>query len=408
MISLIYDMEEGGEMSNINSHQYPFEFIPAICPKCGGELRVPKDRDIIKCMYCGVDILLRDEDNAGKRHSIDTITHLGKVAFQSKNFAEAYRYYSQALEIDSHNPVWWVAKGSSAAWQSDISKAHFDETIHCIQEALRLGLQDKDDGFEAAILNFADCVIAYTEMVLAHLDNQWDREIKNTHSIQTYIELQEKLRDDFFSNYAENIKKSVNFIWEVMPGQKAAQKFRMLQNYYTFRYWLTGHVNDYRLPQQGNTPLFLLTLLSKIKESFPEAFCDKSTEADFVMALGDLQWKIYIDDQPYTKIVKSVLEDIIQRYHPKCTVGSSVIYESEGKATGHRVWFLCGLGGEPMTLSKCQSTGLLSVWMAYNHNNQIVGFEFFRKGYNRQRCDLSDNKLRDSLIALEEAELSKY
>jgi hypothetical protein len=29
MILLIYDMEEGGEMSNINSHQKSIDFIPA-------------------------------------------------------------------------------------------------------------------------------------------------------------------------------------------------------------------------------------------------------------------------------------------------------------------------------------------------------------------------------------------
>lgn len=38
-------------MTNFNANQRSIEFIPAICPKYGGELRVPKDRDLIICIY---------------------------------------------------------------------------------------------------------------------------------------------------------------------------------------------------------------------------------------------------------------------------------------------------------------------------------------------------------------------
>ena len=39
----------------------PIEFIPAICSNCGGQLRVPEDRKtIIKCIYCGYDIIIHE------------------------------------------------------------------------------------------------------------------------------------------------------------------------------------------------------------------------------------------------------------------------------------------------------------------------------------------------------------
>lgn len=39
------------------------DFQAAKCPSCNGELRIPDDRDIIKCMYCGLDIKVRDVIN---------------------------------------------------------------------------------------------------------------------------------------------------------------------------------------------------------------------------------------------------------------------------------------------------------------------------------------------------------
>ena len=34
-------------------------FVAAKCPQCAGALQVPDDRDIVKCMYCGIDVIVR-------------------------------------------------------------------------------------------------------------------------------------------------------------------------------------------------------------------------------------------------------------------------------------------------------------------------------------------------------------
>ena len=36
------------------------KFIPAKCPSCNGELQVPDDKDFVLCMYCGVNVKVRE------------------------------------------------------------------------------------------------------------------------------------------------------------------------------------------------------------------------------------------------------------------------------------------------------------------------------------------------------------
>lgn len=38
----------------------PVTFKAAKCPSCGGDLQVPEDRTTIKCMYCGLDVVVRE------------------------------------------------------------------------------------------------------------------------------------------------------------------------------------------------------------------------------------------------------------------------------------------------------------------------------------------------------------
>lgn len=43
------------------------EFKAAICPSCGGKLQLPNDVKTVKCMYCGVDIAVREAVNLSGR-----------------------------------------------------------------------------------------------------------------------------------------------------------------------------------------------------------------------------------------------------------------------------------------------------------------------------------------------------
>ena len=88
-------------------------FKPAKCPNCAGDLQVPDDRDSVKCMYCGSDIVVREAMRLSGGVSIDNLLKLAQAAEESRHFEEAYSYYSKILEHDSNNMQAWVGKGTS-------------------------------------------------------------------------------------------------------------------------------------------------------------------------------------------------------------------------------------------------------------------------------------------------------
>jgi hypothetical protein len=84
------------------------EFVPAICPNCNGELRVPNDKSVVKCMYCGVDIVLnqtiKDEFDYKK------ITELAWKEMAAGNYNQVIYYSSRILENDPNSFTGWMLK----------------------------------------------------------------------------------------------------------------------------------------------------------------------------------------------------------------------------------------------------------------------------------------------------------
>ncbi len=65
------------------------EFHAAKCPNCGGNLRLPNNRETAKCMYCEADIMVRDAIRAvGNR--VDNLMKLASSASKAGNYREAY------------------------------------------------------------------------------------------------------------------------------------------------------------------------------------------------------------------------------------------------------------------------------------------------------------------------------
>ncbi len=116
-------------------------FIPATCPNCGGSLQVPDDRERVKCMYCGVDMVLKEQDQVQKK-TIDNYLALARIAEQSENHQEAYKYFSLVLETDPKHIEAWVGKGTAAGWQSTVESPRVQETTTCLEKAIELGLDD--------------------------------------------------------------------------------------------------------------------------------------------------------------------------------------------------------------------------------------------------------------------------
>ena len=118
-------------------------FKAAICPSCGGQLQVPDDRDSVKCMYCGTDIIVREAIQAGSGINIKNYLELAVTATKAGNYQEAYDYYSKVLENDIKNPEAWFGKGRSAGWLSTLSNFRFAEMKSGFQNALA-NIPEKD------------------------------------------------------------------------------------------------------------------------------------------------------------------------------------------------------------------------------------------------------------------------
>ena len=121
-------------------------FKAAKCPNCAGDLQVPEDRDSVKCMYCGSDIIVREAIKAAAAGvNIENLFNLAKSAFESRNFQEAFDYYTRVLEVDVQNYEAWLGKGLSAGWMSTLADFRFSEMINGIDKALEYAPDDKKE-----------------------------------------------------------------------------------------------------------------------------------------------------------------------------------------------------------------------------------------------------------------------
>lgn len=108
-------------------------FIPAICPNCGGELRIPDDRKIIKCMYCGYDIVMYEPEASSVKKDVETWFKLAYAVMES-NFEEAYHYFTNILEVQPENCEAWFGKALMACELSDINKPRPDEIVNLLSD----------------------------------------------------------------------------------------------------------------------------------------------------------------------------------------------------------------------------------------------------------------------------------
>lgn len=118
-------------------------FVAAKCPQCGGDLQVPEERDIVKCMYCGVDVVVREAVRLVVGNA-SAYMELAVAAEDAGNYAEGYKYFTQVIELDPNNPSAWAGKGRCAAWQSNLLGQRFDEFKLGYEKAFDLTKDEAD------------------------------------------------------------------------------------------------------------------------------------------------------------------------------------------------------------------------------------------------------------------------
>jgi len=114
-------------------------FKAAKCPNCAGDLQLPDDRDNVKCMYCGSDIIVREAIKAAAGGvNIENLIMLAKSAEKAKRNDEAYEYYSTVLEHDPKNINAWIGKGFSHwdRYTPDKQSKYVVPDIECFRTAI--------------------------------------------------------------------------------------------------------------------------------------------------------------------------------------------------------------------------------------------------------------------------------
>ena len=130
------------------------EFQAARCPSCGGELRVPTDRDVMKCLYCGSEVVVREAIAAARTPTIQTLLELAEAARDAGDYEDASTYYSRALELDPDAQIAakaWVGKALSVCMLSTPDDIRYDEAMSYVDKAHSV-LSSVDTGTVADVM----------------------------------------------------------------------------------------------------------------------------------------------------------------------------------------------------------------------------------------------------------------
>ena len=111
-------------------------FVPAVCPKCGGDLQVPDDRDVVACMYCRANVIVRQAVRL-IQGNISNLLEIAEAARTAGNHAEAIGYYNRVLENDTKNSKAWLGKGTSVGWSSTLADFRFQEMVVIFENAIK-------------------------------------------------------------------------------------------------------------------------------------------------------------------------------------------------------------------------------------------------------------------------------
>lgn len=220
------------EINQIVNSSRSVEFIPANCPNCGGELRVPADRNVVKCMYCGHDVIIHDPNkidvNLELKFDINKPLKLAKIAEDSKNFEEGSKYYSQVLEHDQDYPPAWFGKARCVAWRTTLLSPTFDEAVSYVKCALAIKSYNGAD-LGLTIENISSAVSSYTSSVMKGLLERSNslqpvpgKGTMNTiTNLANTMNLMKQIDDSFNNQYYPTIYKTIMFCSQMSPTKLA-------------------------------------------------------------------------------------------------------------------------------------------------------------------------------------------
>jgi len=192
------------------------KFVAAKCPSCQGELQVPEEKDFVKCLYCGVDVKVREAIKINLDANLPNLMELANGALKSGNNEEAYNYFNKILESDIKNYEAWYGKAISAFVLSTLKNPRYKEMFNCFDNAVKYYTNNDIENYKAKICRkISDLCWKYFEFVKNHkydyktVDSEWIEHIKLCNNIISSFEFA------FYNYYKDvNILKLIIFICE--------------------------------------------------------------------------------------------------------------------------------------------------------------------------------------------------
>ena len=170
-------------------------FVAALCPQCAGALQVPDDRDVVRCMYCAVEVVVRQAIQLVPGNSKNLLA-LANSAAESGNYKEAYEYFNKVLEANPRHPEAWLGKGTAAGWQSTLADFRFSEMSVAFENAIKYSADDDRQNIQSACVKQLSAVgLACFKLAKQHvvefpdLDNNWNKYLERCHQIMALYEL---------------------------------------------------------------------------------------------------------------------------------------------------------------------------------------------------------------------------
>lgn len=362
------------------------EFIPAVCPKCGGELRVPSDKDIVKCMYCGVDVVL----NISKENNFDALKmmDLATSSLQAGNSVQAFDYFSRILEQDPNNGVVWLGKATATAMQSTFDSPRFHEAIAYLKKGLQL-LPTHPEVKETMVQNLTLILEKNLDLLDDFKHQHEDRAIMavGQHNDYTFFNLMDERIEIMLSAYWE--------LWEIDPSLELAKSILKYTNMGAFGLNPIFYKSGRSLEQLRRTAL----------EKYPDPFGLKKREEERI-AIDPLFRRSHFD-KIHEEIIRDELKKVASKYYSGCSVWdiwsqvAGTVKGNEDEFDPTRSVYAWGIvRQEDPWWEREKWDPQVEVIILYDKDENPERYQCIRKGYQPHHCAFSKEELAKTLEKL--------
>lgn len=259
------------------------EFITGKCPKCGGELQIPEDRESIICMYCGEEIETKQAIEASKEPkpvSMEEKAKHGAYAdkamnwfpqmlfsikdplkdFKKNAYEASFRAYEEEHKetMDAIEDAYLTSDAREELLQSLVRE--FIEKVNA-QMALKKKRQQED-----ALMNYNMCLVVYVNPALIdynktsgmplaeELLKQWKENFPKTNlKVSDFATINGGFKRRFCyitTAVCESLGKpddcyELNLLREYRDGylQQSEEGEQMIQRYYDIAPTIVKHIN---------------------------------------------------------------------------------------------------------------------------------------------------------------------